>query len=75
MTPKEKILYEKVDTLTKETHTLKVLRESEIQINSSLKERDKSLEKVIDLLRNTIVDLINENVSLRTKIDKLISDQ
>jgi|TARA_R100000081_G_scaffold90617_1_gene66221 ApbE superfamily uncharacterized protein (UPF0280 family) len=75
MTPKEKILYEKVDTLTKETHTLKVLRESEIQINSSLKERDKSLEKVIELLRKTIDDLLNENVSLRTKIDKLISDQ
>ena len=74
MTPKEKILYEKVDTLTKETHTLKVLRESEIQINSSLKERDKSLEKVIELLRKTIDDLLNENVSLRTKIDKLIGD-
>jgi hypothetical protein len=74
MTPKEKQLYEMIDQIQQELYTSKNLRESEVFLNASFKEKNLKYEKMIDMLRKVIDDLLNQNIKLRLKIDHLIND-
>jgi|TARA_R100001460_G_scaffold13834_2_gene31235 hypothetical protein len=74
MTPKEKQLYEMIDQIQQELYTSKNLRESEVFLNASFKEKNLKYEKMIDMLRKVIDDLLNQNTKLRLKIDHLIND-
>jgi len=74
MTLKEKQLYEMIDQIQQELYTSKNLRESEVFLNASFKEKNLKYEKVIDMLRKVIDDLLNQNTKLRLKINHLIND-
>jgi len=74
MTLKEKQLYEMIDQIQQELYTSKNLRESEVFLNASFKEKNLKYEKMIDMLRKVIDDLLNQNTKLRLKIDHLIND-
>lgn len=74
MTSKEKQLYEMIDQIQQELYTSKNLRESEVFLNASFKEKNLKYEKMIDMLRKVIDDLLNQNTKLRLKIDHLIND-
>tara|TARA_E500000318_G_scaffold80602_1_gene75798 strand:- start:40 stop:270 length:231 start_codon:yes stop_codon:yes gene_type:complete len=74
MTLKEKQLYEMIDQIQQELYTSKNLRESEVFLNASFKEKNLKYEKMIDMLRKVIDDLLNQNIKLRLKIDHLIND-
>jgi hypothetical protein len=74
MTPKEKQLYEMIDQIQQELYTSKNLRESEVFLNASFKEKNLKYEKMIDMLRKVIDDLLNQNTKLRLKINHLIND-
>ena len=75
MTLKEKQLYEMIDQIQQELYTSKNLRESEVFLNASFKEKNLKYEKMIDMLRKVIDDLLNQNTKLRLKINHLINDQ
>jgi|13_taG_2_1085334.scaffolds.fasta_scaffold337882_2 hypothetical protein len=74
MTLKEKQLYEMIDQIQQELYTSKNLRESEVFLNASFKEKNLKYEKMIDMLRKVIDDLLNQNTKLRLKINHLIND-
>jgi len=74
MTLKEKQLYEMINQIQQELYTSKNLRESEVFLNASFKEKNLKYEKMIDMLRKVIDDLLNQNTKLRLKINHLIND-
>jgi len=74
MTLKEKQLYEMIDQIQQELYTSKNLRESEVFLNASFKEKNLKYEKMIDMLRKVIDDLLNQNTKLKLKINHLIND-
>ena len=63
-----------IDQIQQELYTSKNLRESEVFLNASFKEKNLKYEKMIDMLRKVIDDLLNQNTKLRLKINHLIND-
>ncbi len=73
MTLKEKQLYEMIDQIQQELYTSKNLRESEVFLNASFKEKNLKYEKMIDMLRKVIENLEKNSVFEKLQIMQIVA--